>query len=385
MNVILFDLNRENYYPLSFTRAISDFRIGILTIKEKWEYYYNNISVDTADYLQSRYTYNINEDNLWINSSIIPSSQLVKELQSLRNGEVLKQSNKLIAFRNSVKEFQGLNNIETNLEITSINKIWDIFLLNDHQIRSDFTFFTSNKRTKSLALTNALIGNDIFIEDNVRAEYSTFNTDSGPIYIGKNVEIMEGCNIRGPFAILDNSILKMGTKIYGGTTLGPFSKIGGEVNNSVFFGYSSKVHDGFIGNSVVGEWCNFGAGSNNSNLKNNYDHVKLWNYVSESFESTGLQFCGLVMGDHSKCGINSMFNTGTVVGVSCNIYGTGFLRNFIPSFSWGGVQGLSIYKKEKVFSVAKKVMERRGIEFSQIDVEILSSVFNMTKRYRISE
>ena len=385
MNVILFDFNRENYYPLSFTRAISDFRIGILTIKEKWECYYNNISVDTADYLQSKYPYNINEDNLWINSSIIPNLQLVKELKSLRNGEVLKQSNKLIAFRNSVKVFEGLNNIDTNVEITSINKIWDIFLLNSHQIRSDFSFLASKKKTKDLSLTNSIIGDDIFVADDVKAEYSTFNTDSGPIYIGKNVEIMEGCNIRGPFAILDNSILKMGAKIYGGTTLGPFSKVGGEVNNSVFFGYSSKAHDGFLGNSVVGEWCNFGAGSNNSNLKNNYDNVRLWSYISESFESTELQFCGLIMGDHSKCGINSMFNTGTIVGVSCNIYGTGFLRNFIPSFSWGGVKGLSTYKKDKVFSVAKKVMERRGIEFVQTDADILSSIFNMTKRYRISE
>ncbi|MEE2953574.1 MAG: putative sugar nucleotidyl transferase [Bacteroidota bacterium] len=385
MNTILFDLNRENYYPLSFTRAIADFRIGIFTIKEKWEYYYNNISIDTADHLQSKYVYNLNEDNLWINSSIIPTPQLVKELKSLRNGELLQKSDKLIAFRNSSKVFQGLNRIDTNLDIISIDKIWDIFVLNDEQIRSDFSLYVSKKETKDLSLTNSVLGDNIFVNSGVKAEYSTFNTESGPIYIGKNVEIMEGCTIRGPFAILENSILKMGAKIYGGTTLGPFSKVGGEVNNSVLFGYSSKAHDGFLGNSVIGEWCNFGAGSNNSNLKNNYDAVKLWNYVSESFESTNLQFCGLIMGDHSKCGINSMFNTGAVVGVSCNIYGTGFLRNFIPSFSWGGVKGLSTYRKEKVFSVIEKVMQRRNIKFSQIDAEILTSVFNMTKRYRNSD
>jgi UDP-N-acetylglucosamine diphosphorylase/glucosamine-1-phosphate N-acetyltransferase len=195
---------------------------------------------------------------------------------------------------------------------------------------------------------------------------------------------MEGSMVRGPFAMLNNSVLKMGTKIYGGTTLGPYCKVGGEVNNSVFFGYSSKAHDGFLGNSVIGEWCNLGANTNVSNLKNNYSEVKLWNYESEIFQNTGLQFCGLIMGDHSKSAINTMFNTGTVVGVNANVFHSGFLSSFIPSFSWGGDSGSSDYKIEKAFAVADRVFTRREMKFNKIEEDILFSIYNMTKRYRKS-
>ncbi|MGB1307109.1 MAG: glucose-1-phosphate thymidylyltransferase, partial [Flavobacteriales bacterium] len=215
-----------------------------------------------------------------------------------------------------------------------------------------------------------------------KVEHAILNASTGPIYVGKDAEIMEGSIVRGPLAMCENSVLKMGAKIYGATTLGPYCKVGGEVNNSVLLGYSNKGHDGFLGNSVLGEWCNLGADTNNSNLKNNYAEVKLWSYQSERFVNTGLQFCGLIMGDHSKCGINTMFNTGTVVGVSANVFGAGFPRNFVSSFSWGGSAGYMTYRLNKVFEVAEKVMQRRAIEFNQVEKDILTEVFELTKSYR---
>ena len=241
---------------------------------------------------------------------------------------------------------------------------------------------TKGRKSQFLPENNTILGKDIFIEKGAKVSCSILNAEDGPIYIGKNAEVMEGSIIKGPFAMGESAVLKMGAKIYGATTLGPYCKVGGEVSNSVFFGYSSKAHDGFLGNSVIGEWCNLGADSNISNLKNNYAHVKLWNYEIERFINTELQFCGLIMGDHSKCGINTMFNTGTVVGVSSNVFGSGFPRNFIPSFNWGGAAGFSIYKLLKAFEVAEKVFERRKLRFDKIDKNILTQVYDMTKRYR---
>lgn len=382
MNVVLFDINIESYYPLTYTRPISYLRVGILTIKEKWEHYYNNVSVDTVDYLNKKYLLVKKKDNLWINSSIIPNNELVRELKSLRSGELLVKESKIIAFRHSINNYKKLNAIETNLKVKSINRNSDLFQQNEEEIKSDFLLLTKNKESASLDNSNTLIGNNIFIEAGAKIKSSILNSEYGPIYIGKDAEIMEGCMVRGPFAMLDNSILKMGAKIYGATTLGPFSYVGGELNNVVFLGYSNKSHDGFLGNAVIGEWCNFGAGSNNSNLKNNYTEVKVWDYNNDRFESTGLQFYGLIMGDHSKCGINTMFNTGTIIGVNTNIFGAGFVRNFLPSFSWGGRLGLITYKINKAFDVIDKVMLRRNIKFTDLDKYILTEVFNMTKRYR---
>ena len=223
---------------------------------------------------------------------------------------------------------------------------------------------------------------NIFIEEGAKLNFCTLNASSGPIYIGKNAEIMEGCVVRGALAMCENSVLKLSAKIYGATTLGPYCKVGGEVNNSVLMGYSNKGHDGFLGNSVLGEWCNIGADSNNSNLKNNYAQVRLWSYETENFAKTGLQFCGLMMGDHSKCGINTMFNTGTVVGVNANIFGSGFPRNFVPSYSWGGASGFTTYLTKKAFEVAKVVMARRNVEFTAQDEAILTQVFEDTKKWR---
>src|SRR5690606_7840722 len=251
----------------------------------------------------------------------------------------------------------------------------DIFSKNTLAIQADFDLLTKGRQSAAIPDSVFCINRkNIFVEEGARLNFASLNASDGPIYIGKNAEIMEGCTIRGPFALCDSSTLKMQTKIYGGTSIGPHSKVGGEVNNSVIFGYSNKAHDGFLGNSVIGEWCNLGADTNNSNLKNNYAEVKLWDYEKEGFANTGLQFCGLMMGDHSKCGINTMFNTGTVVGVSANIFGSGFPRNFIPSFSWGGSGGFTTYNTEKAFEVAKVVMSRRNIEFSDLDAKILVHV-----------
>jgi UDP-N-acetylglucosamine diphosphorylase/glucosamine-1-phosphate N-acetyltransferase len=387
MNVILFDDDRENLYPLSLTRPISDFRIGISTIKEKWEFYYNDVSVKTDDYLSEKFPIKKKKDNLWINASVLPNKDLVTEINSLRKGELLKKGKMVIAIHNHIFSTSKLDDIKSHSIFNKITDLCDIFSLNGEEIQNDFDRMITNKSNqfskKQIEETNIKIGNNpIFIEKGAKVNYSILNTTDGPIYIGEDAEIMEGSMVRGPFAMCNNSVLKMGSKIYGPTTLGPFCKVGGEVNNSVFFGYSSKAHDGFLGNSVIGEWCNLGADTNNSNLKNNYEEVKVWNYKIEKFKKTGLQFCGLIMADHSKCGINTMFNTGTVVGVGSNIFGSGFPRNFIPSFSWGGNSGFTTYKINKVFEVAQIVMKRRNIEFTDDDKSILEKVFELTSKYR---
>ena len=382
MNVILFDENPSDLYPLSYTRPISCFRVGILTIKEKWELFYKNVSILTQDYLSSKFNLVISKDNLWINSKIIPSPDLIVELKNLRDGELLEKDKKLIAFRNGSFDKSKLNHIESNASIICINNLWDIFLLNDIEIRKDFKSLTYSRNSIALDDKNTIIGNQVFIEEGAHVSCSILNSEEGPIYIGKGAKVMEGSIIRGPFSMLEGSVLKMGAKIYGATSLGPFCKVGGEVNNSVIFGYSSKAHDGFLGNSVIGEWCNLGADTNTSNLKNNYDTVKVWDYNVEKFINSEQQFCGLIMGDHSKSSINTMFNTGTVVGVSVNVFGSGFPRNFIPSFSWGGSSGYSEYSLTKVYEVVKRVFDRRNVIFSLLDQDILLSVFNMTKKYR---
>ena len=387
MNIILFDNKREDFYPLSLTRPIAEFRLGVLTIKEKWGNYFDSVLTFSNDYLAEKFnTKKIKEDNIWINSQLLPSKDIVTEIKSLRVGEVLKKESVILSFRNSEFSSDELNNVESNSDFSFLSSITDIFSLNGEEIMADIALMNLQNNMKSLdEITDSNIKSGkfpVYVEEGATIENCYINSSEGPVYIGKNTHIMQGSMLRGPFAICDNSVVKMGAKIYGGTTIGPFCKVGGEINNSVFFGYSSKAHDGFLGNSIIGQWCNLGADTNNSNLKNNYDDVKIWNYGSESFLQTGLQFCGLIMGDHSKCGINTMFNTGTVVGVGANIFGSGFPRNFIPSFSWGGKSGFIIHKLEKFFSTAEKVMKRRSIPFTDIDKQVLLEVYNMTKRYR---
>lgn len=389
MNFILFDGNtRNNLLPLTFTRPVADIRIGILTIREKWEKKLGaKTSTQTQDYLSKKYPteFAIDADNVWINGSYCPNEKLIEEIKSLKPMEVLLESTTVVAANSGDTKILDINFIEKFSKYEShakgvrVENSWDIFTKNSEAIKADFELLTAGRKSHALSSSNQVISvENIFVEEGAIVECAILNAATGPIYIAKEAEIMEGSIIRGPFSLGEHSILKLGAKIYGPTTIGPHCKVGGEVNNSVIFGYSNKAHDGFLGNSVLGEWCNIGADTNNSNLKNNYSEVKLWNYEKESFVSTGLTFCGLIMGDHSKCGINTMFNTGTVVGVNANIFGAGFPPNFIPSFSWGGSSGFTSYKIKEALAVASRVFERRGMVFDEIEQEIVSYVFEIT-------
>ncbi|TXE10048.1 glucose-1-phosphate thymidylyltransferase [Seonamhaeicola algicola] len=389
MNYILFDGPfRNNLLPFTYTRPVADIRVGILTIREKWETFLNTTTTTvTEDYLSDKYPMVEMDENIMINASFLPNLELVEMVLNLQNNQAIFKDEDVIAFYTKEAQdnidFNTFEAIEFEDDCLKIENTWDIFSKNADAIQEDFNLITKNRKSQPIPATvNTLNTENIFIEKGAKLNFVTLNASSGPIYIGKNAEIMEGTVVRGPLALCESATLKLATKIYGATTVGPHSKVGGEVNNSVIFGYSNKGHDGFLGNSVLGEWCNLGADTNNSNLKNNYAEVRLWDYKTEGFAKTGLQFCGLMMGDHSKCGINTMFNTGTVVGVSANIFGSGFPRNFVPSFSWGGSSGFTTYLTKKAFEVAKVVMERRKIDFTDQDKQILEHVFEETKKFR---
>jgi UDP-N-acetylglucosamine diphosphorylase/glucosamine-1-phosphate N-acetyltransferase len=389
MNYILFDGTVRNaLLPFTFTRPVADIRIGILTIREKWEKYLGSTTTTlTEEYLMEKYPMVEMEQNIMINASFLPNAILVDLIQNLEQNQAVVFGDEIVAFHtNETQEevnFEQYDLVVYGGEFLRIENTWDIFSKNDRAIREDFELLTADRVSQPIPKSvNVIAPENIFIEAGAKLEFVTLNASTGPIYIGANAEIMEGSVIRGPFALCESGRVKLATKVYGATTVGPHSVIGGEVNNSVLFGYSNKGHDGFLGNSVLGEWCNIGADSNNSNLKNNYEEVRLWSYETEGFAKTGLQFCGLMMGDHSKCGINTMFNTGTVVGVSANIFGAGFPRNFVPSYSWGGASGFSTYITSKAFETAKIVMARRNVEFTEQDAAILSHVFEETKKYR---
>lgn len=389
MNYILFDGPvRNQLLPFTYTRPVADIRVGILTIREKWEQYLKTTTTTvTEDYLSDKYPMVEMEENIMLNASYLPNPELIELIIGLEKNQAIFKDEDVIAFFTTEAEedidFDKFEAIEFDNDILKIEHTWDIFSKNGEAIQQDFDLLTTDRTSQPIPSSNNVIApENIFIEEGAKLEFTTLNASSGPIYIGKNAEIMEGSIIRGPLALCDNATIKLGAKIYGPTTIGPFSKVGGEVNNSVLFGYSNKGHDGFLGNSVLGEWCNLGADTNNSNLKNNYAEVRLWDYDTERFARTGLQFCGLMMGDHSKCGINTMFNTGTVVGINANIFGSGFPRNFVPSYSWGGASGFSTYLTKKAFEVAEVVMSRRNIEFTLQDKAILEHVFEITKKYR---
>ena len=389
MNYILFDGSARNQLlPFTYTRPVADIRVGILTIREKWEKMLGyTTSTVTEDYLIDKFPMIEMEQNIFINASILPTENLVNRIQNLSENKALFINDEPLAFfakEDEEVDFKTFDVLEyTCDDVLRIENTWDIFKLNGEAIKRDFKLLTTDRESQPIPEMTAAFNKDqIFIEEGAILPLCSLNANDGPIYIGKDSEIMEGSMIRGPFALCENATVKMSAKIYGATTIGPHSKVGGEVNNCVIFGYSNKGHDGFLGNSVVGEWCNLGADTNNSNLKNNYAEVRLWDYETEGFAKTGLQFCGLMMGDHSKCGINTMFNTGTVVGVSANIFGSGFPRNFIPSFSWGGSAGMITYKTNKAFEVAEVVMSRRNIAFTEVDVQILEHVFEETSKWR---
>jgi len=391
MGLILFDdRNRASLLPLTYTRPVAELRVGILRIREKWEMRLGmKASFLTQDYLQEKFTTRISDANLLINGGLLPDDQLAGVVGELKAGQAVKKGDVLLAVHTDSGSFD-LNDSELLKEageyegvVSLIDRPWKIFVLNGQEIAADFELLTSGRQSGPLSESVRVSHREnIFVEEGFTGEHFTVNASAGPVYLGKDAEIMEGAIIRGPFALCEHATVKMGAKIYGPTTIGPHCKAGGEINNSVMTGYSNKGHDGFLGNAVIGEWCNLGADTNNSNLKNNYSEVKVWNYPEGRFIKTGLQFCGLIMGDHSKCGINTMFNTGTVVGVSANIFGAGFPRNFIPSFTWGGAQGMTVYRPEKAFETMELVIARRDQKLTSADRELYLHIFRESEQYR---
>lgn len=385
--------HRESLKPFSWARPISSFRIGILTIQEKWERRLNASSSNhVPQYLKSKFNLRIETDNLLIKSHCLPNQYLVECINQLKIGEFIQYGNDWIAARLSSSQCEDffyrpdayniLGLSLSNKSLRLLMNLWEIFQWNDSELKMDFELLCHGRKSQPLNSSNKLIGDSIFIEEDAVISCSVINTTTGPVYIGKGAKIMEGCMIRGGLALLDHAQIKMGAKIYGASTVGPDSKVGGELNNVVIQANSNKAHDGFLGNSVIGEWCNLGADSNNSNLKNNYEEVKIWDYAAKRFIPTNSLFCGLMMGDHAKCGINTMFNTATVVGYGANVFGDGFPRQYIPEFSWGGASGFSTFKLDKFFQTAHAVLKRRGKLFSETDQEIARQIFALSQSAR---
>lgn len=403
-NLILFDdpAIRPHLLPLAFTRPIAEFRFGIQKISEKWaDYLQLTPSFLTETHLQTKFPAQFLDDNLYLNGAVCPTPELVAAVQVLGINEVLIQGELILAYRSLlainypfsdqlIQPYLGTrtaesaepliaNYLDYTKPLTVVRRLPDIFVYNGEQIRADFQRITARRTSQPISDRFTAYYNeaDIFIEEGADIKNASLNATGGPIYIGRNAQIMEGATIQGPFAILDHSVVSMGGKMRPNTSIGPWCKVGGELGGSVIFGYSNKGHEGYMGNSVIGEWCNWGADTNNSNLKNDYGNVRLWDYATNSYEDSGRQFVGLFMGDHSKTGINTMFNTGTVVGVNANIFGGGFPPKHIPSFSWGGGDSFEIYRFEKALEVARSTMERRNIELTVADEAILKHIFDL--------
>ena len=396
-NVILFDdENWSALLPLTYAKPIGELRVGILTIKQKWErLLHAEVSYITQDYLSVKYPFQLKDDNYIINSSVLPIPFIVERINELELNSAILWGDKLIASRidrahfdamQQNRESEELKGIDISVEdevLVEIKRPYDICKCNRLAIELDFELLSRDRDSESLPPSNRYTNpENIFLEPGAKIQNSILNASEGPIYIAEGAEIMDGSMIKGPFAMLEGSVIKMGTIIYGPTTLGPFSKIGGELARVVIQGYSNKAHNGYLGDSVIGEWCNLGAGTNASNLKNNYSNVKVFNYKTEVFESTESQFCGLIMGDHVKCGINTMFNTGTVIGFGSNVFGSGFPKKFIPGFSWGAVDDLQTYRLDKFMTVAAIVLKRRAKTLSETDIDIIKHIFHFSARLR---
>lgn len=398
MNIILFDdpSLKIKLLPFTWIRPVAAIRIGILKIYEKWaRYFQGKISYLTASYLTEKFEVAFAEKQLYINGALCPSQSLVKEITKLKVGEGLKRGEILLAYHTAtdfktpealVQHFwEKGTKINTTTDTTNLlQRPWDIFRYNQQEIINDFAQITKGRESESIAdpFTKVYHPENIFVEKGASIKAAVINAENGPVYIGKNAKIHEGALVRGALALCENAEINMGAKIRGDNTFGPYSKMGGEINNAVVFGYSNKGHDGYLGNAVIGEWCNLGADTNNSNLKNNYSEVKVWDYESEKLIPSSLQFCGLMMGDHSKCGINTMFNTGTVTGIAAIIFGGGFPQKFIPSFTWGGVKNHDTFQLEKMLTLAESVMTRKSQAFTQKDKAIFEYVFEQTSKFR---
>ena len=394
-NIILFDdESRERMLPLSYTRPVAELRTGIFTIRERWEKLLKGTaSYITSDYLSAKYPMHLEDDNIVINGAVLSNDRLVKLIEQLEANEALMAGGDLIAARLNRSQFEHLMLNESIDEIVGIDLLdtpfihlsypWDLFLILRATIEYDYQLITKGRYSQPIPHYNQVIAADnIFLEEGAQVTGAILNAQPGPIYIGKDAQVMEGAIIRGPVTIGEGTIVKMGAKIYGPTAIGPGCKVGGEVKEVVILGNSNKAHDGFLGNSILGEWCNIGAGTSVSNLKNNYSNVRMYDYATQEMRDSGLQYLGMVMGDHSKAGINSMFNTGTIVGVAANIFGTGYPPKFIPSFTWGGAAGFDTHRIEDAINTARKVVARRDTELSREDEDILRHVFELSETYR---
>ena len=363
------------FAPLTLTRPLGDVRVGVLTNKERWERWIPEATVSfiTESYLQKKFPELHGQEEVEINAAVIPTEAIAAAVVSLQADQILMGENTWIARRGKATEKIQF----TDQQPIVLEQRWDLFQRNDEVLVADYFFLTAGRESQELSDTNTVIGNPdwIFLEEGASVEGAFLNTTNGPIYIGKDAEVMEGSLIRGPFALCEHAGVKMGAKIYGATTIGPHCKVGGEISNCVFQAYSNKGHDGFLGNSLVGEWCNFGADSNTSNLKNNYSLIRSWSYEKGEEVETGLQFMGVCMGDHSKTAINTMLNTATVVGVSCNIFGGGFPKKFIPSFTWGACESSELFDLAKAKEAASAMMSRRQVEFTDGDHAIFDQLF----------
>ncbi|MEM7163207.1 MAG: putative sugar nucleotidyl transferase [Bacteroidota bacterium] len=384
MKLCLFDGRaHEDLLPLTFTRPVSDLRVGIYTIKEKWEKLWNTeVIINASSYLSTEHDNEESDELIFVSSSVFPSRKLIENLSELRRGQKIVREDRTIAFCSTWEEYneckiETFDAVKFHDELSLLRNPGNLFEFCDDQINYDIAL--SGMQSRDSWEGNTVIGDRLFIEEGAKAKACIFNTDTGPIYIGKNAEVLEGTVIRGPFVLGEGAVVKMAAKIYGPTSIGPYCKVGGELSNVVMLGYSNKGHDGFLGNSVIGEWCNLGADTNTSNLKNNYGEVKVWDYKIKDYVPSGRQFQGLIMGDHSKTSINTMLNTGTTVGVCANIFEAGFPPKFVPSFSWGANEE---FKLEKAFEVAERMMMRRKIDFTDLDKEILSHIFNQTREFR---
>ncbi len=369
MKVVLHDNNKWlKFAPLTLTRPVGNLRIGILTNDERWRFLLPHVEVGfvTEDYLSGKFSPN---DGIIMNACVILNREIADAITLLEDNSELHDGNDWIARRGD-----GSQNVNFSGSSISISERWHLYQLNGEALKSDFQLITEGRMSEPLSTTNIVIGDPdlIFLEEGAQVEGAILNTTNGPIYVGTNAEIMEGSVVRGPLAMNPSSALKLGAKVYGPTTLGPHCKVGGEVNNCIFQSFSNKGHDGFLGNSLIGEWCNLGADTNSSNLKNNYGMVKTYSFESKQIEQTDVQFMGLVMGDHSKCGINTMFNTATVVGVCSNLFGAEFPPKYVPSFQWG-VNGES-YRFDRALESAENMMERRGAQLSLHDIDILQFI-----------
>lgn len=391
INIVLFDYHRKALLPFTFTRPVAELRTGIWTNRQHWEFLLEGpVSFLSEDYLSGKFPVWKEQENLFINGALIPDQDLIDAIRRLKMGQRLVSGSVPLAayaegWPDPASPYGKFRDVAYPGSLLLIRNIWDLFLLNDIVLREQFRLITEDRRSMPLSSTNRLISPEhIFVEEGATVEGAIINASTGPVYIGKQTEIMEGAMIRGPFALCDHAVVKMGAKIYGATTIGPWCKVGGEINNSVLFGNSNKAHDGFLGNSVIGEWCNLGAGTNNSNLKNNYSEVNVFGHETKTPVATGLTFCGLFMGDHTKCGINTMFNTGTVAGVSANIFGAGFPPKFIPSYSWGGFEGSPVFDIDKAIELAHQAYRRRKRDFDSVEETILRTVFELTKSDRPS-